>query len=117
MRDWSALKSRYLQDTLPKRLGNLASNLARIKSRCTNPKNREVVESVLQESKLFIEWVAAEVEVDLAAELVELQIQLALWQYSWASIWDNELECKQIAQSAGAWSERVLNLSGLLTDS
>ncbi|XZO03204.1 MAG: hypothetical protein ACM65L_05450 [Microcoleus sp.] len=55
MRDWNALKSRYLRDELPVRLGNLASNLARIKSRCQNAANSEIIEDLLEESKLFIE--------------------------------------------------------------
>ncbi|MEG4322908.1 MULTISPECIES: hypothetical protein [unclassified Microcoleus] len=63
MRDWNALKSRYLRDELPIRLGNLASNLARIKSRCQNSANGELVEGLLQESKIFIEWTAMDAEV------------------------------------------------------
>ena len=86
MRDWNALKSRYLRDELPVRLGNLASNLARIKSRCQNTAHGEIIEDLLQESKLFIEWTAADTEIEIAAELVELQVQLACWQYSWAEI-------------------------------
>ena len=64
--------------------GNLASNLARIKSRCQNTAHGEIIEDLLQESKLFIEWTAADTEIEIAAELVELQVQLACWQYSWA---------------------------------
>ena len=54
MKNLHDLKSRYLKDELSIRLGNLASNLARIKSRCHNYANREIVENLLQESKLFI---------------------------------------------------------------
>ena len=48
-----ALRERYLRDPLPIRLGNLASSLARIASCSENPKNHEVVTSVLEESKYF----------------------------------------------------------------
>jgi hypothetical protein len=114
MRDWNALKERYLRDELPIRLGNLASNLARIKSRCQNSANGELVESLLQESKLFIEWTAKDAEVEIAAELVELQVQLACWQYSWARIWEDAEQRKRVAQETKIWSEKVLNMSGLL---
>jgi hypothetical protein len=114
MRDWKALKERYLRDELPIRLGNLASNLARIKSRCQNPANGELVESLLQESKLFIEWTALDAEVEIAAELVELQVQLACWQYSWARIWDDAEQRMIVMEQARIWSEKVLNMSGLL---
>lgn len=114
MRDWNALKSRYLRDDLPIRLGNLASNLARIKSRCQNSANGKLVESLLQESKLFIEWTAKDAEVEIAAELVELQVQLACWQYSWAKNWEDEQQRVRMAEQAMIWSEKVLNMSGLL---
>jgi len=114
MIDWDALKLRYLQDSLPVRLGNLASNLSRIKSRCQNQANRELVESLLQESKLFIEWTAKDAEVEIAAELVELQVQLACWQYSWAKIWDDAEQRTIVMEQASIWSAKVLNMSGLL---
>lgn len=114
MRDWNAVKSRYLQCSLPIRLGNLASNLARIKSRCENTANRDLVESLLQESKAFIEWTAKDAEVEIAAELVELQIQLACWQYSWARIWEDVEERIKVSEQAMIWSDKVLNMSGLL---
>ncbi|MBD2310209.1 hypothetical protein H6G20_00750 [Desertifilum sp. FACHB-1129] len=115
MKDWNALKERYLRDDLPIRLGNLASNLTRIKSRCQNPANGEVVESLLQESKLFIEWTALDAEVEVAAELVELQVQLACWQYSWARIWHDAEQRMMLREQARIWSEKVLDMSGLLT--
>ncbi|MFB2834110.1 hypothetical protein [Floridanema evergladense] len=115
MRDWNVLKERYLKDATPTRLGNLASNLSRIKSRCQNVANRELVESLLQESKLFIEWTAPDAEVEIAAQLVELQIQLALWQYRIDQIWDDGSQRMLFAEQAKVWSERVLNLSGLLS--
>ena len=114
MRDWKSLKERYLRDALPIRLGNLASNLARIKSRCQNPANGELVENLLQESKLFIEWTAKDVEIEIAAELVELQVQLACWQYSWARIWEDTEQRMIVREQARVWSEKVLNMSGLL---
>ncbi|MDY6939770.1 MAG: hypothetical protein SWY16_19225 [Cyanobacteriota bacterium] len=117
MRDWTVLKQRYLQDELPVRLGNLASNLTRIKSRCQNTANRDLVEGLLQESKLFIEWTAPDAEIEVAGELVELQIQLAQWQYGWLRIWDEEEQRIQVTERAKSWSERVLNLSGLLSTS
>ncbi|MEY3870662.1 MAG: hypothetical protein RLZZ338_4556 [Cyanobacteriota bacterium] len=114
MRDWNGLKERYLRDELPIRLGNLASNLARIKSRCQNSSNREVVESLLQESKIFIEWTAKDAEVEIAASLVELQVQLACWQYCWGMIWEDVEQRMRMAEEAKVWSEKVLNMSGLL---
>ncbi|MDY6782246.1 MAG: hypothetical protein SW833_06790 [Cyanobacteriota bacterium] len=116
MRDWTSFKERYLRDELPIRLGNLASNLARIKSRCQNIEYRDLVEDVIQESKFFIEWTAGEAEIETAAELVELQIQLSRWHYRWSTIWNDPEQRVQVSEKAKVWSDRVLEMSGLLSD-
>jgi hypothetical protein len=115
MKDWSAVRQRYLRDKLSVRLGGLAANLSRIKSFASQDANYEVVESILDESKYFIEWTAAEAEIDTTAKLVELQIQLACWQRRWASIWADPVQRNRVAEQSSAWSKRILDLSGLLT--
>lgn len=114
MKEQAAIQERYMQDALPIRLGGLAANLARIESFSDHPDHREVVERLLEESKFFIEWTTPEVSLDVQAELVELQRQLARWQHRWADIWADPAERAAVAKQAGAWSKRVLELSGLL---
>jgi len=58
----------------------LAANLSRIKSFAAHEASREAVEDLIDESKFFIERTAAEAEVEVSAELVGLQVQLARWQ-------------------------------------
>ena len=108
------IRARYLHDALPTRLGGLAANLARVSSFAKHPANREAVNSLLDESKHFIEWTAREAELDTAAELVELQIQLARWQLDWTDIGADAAQRTQVATQARAWSDRMLELSGLL---
>lgn len=117
MKDWTKIRERYLRDALPVRLGGLAANLSRIKSFAAHEANREAVESLLDESKFFIEWTALEVEIDIAAELVELQIQLARWQQCWPNIWNDLARRHQVAEQSSVWSKRILELSGLLHSS
>jgi len=69
---------------------------------------------LINESKFFIEWTAAEAESNTAAELVELQIQLARWQRNWPEIWTNLSQRSKVAEQASVWSQRVLEMSGLL---
>ena len=114
MKDWTAIRQRYLRDGLPVRLGGLAANLSRIKSFASHDANSGAVESMVDESKHFIEWTAAEAGVDTAAELVELQVQLAGWQRHWARIWVDPAQRKQMAEQSAAWSKRVLEMSGLV---
>ena len=92
----------------------MAADLSRIKSFASHDANREAIESMIDESKYFIEWTAAEVEVDTAAELVELQVQLVRWQRNWARIWADPAQRRQVAEQSSAWSKRVLEMSGLL---
>lgn len=115
MKNWEIIRERYLRDALPIRLGGLAANLSRIKSFASHNANEAVVGSLIEESKYFIEWTASEAELSHAAELVELQIQLAVWERRWSQIWDNLTKRQQIATAAAAWSQRVLAMSGLLS--
>ena len=50
-----------------------------------------------------------------AAELVEMQVQLARWRHNWSRIWADTSQRHQVAEQATQWSRRVLELSGLLT--
>ena len=115
MKDWGTIRERYLRDRLPVRLGGLAANLSRIKSFATSDAGREAVASVIDESKYFIEWTAAEAEVHTAAQLVDLQIQLARWQRIWTHLWADPVQRSQMAEQSAAWSKRVLEMSGLLS--
>ncbi|OGO80547.1 MAG: hypothetical protein A3K41_00465 [Chloroflexi bacterium RIFOXYD12_FULL_57_15] len=114
MKDWSLIRERYMRDPLPVRLGGLAANLSRIKSFSANDASRETVASLIDESKMFIEWTAAQAEIHTAEKLVELQIQLACWQVAWDVIWSDAIKRKQVAEQSADWSKQVLEISGLL---
>ena len=74
MKDWTTIRERFLRDDISVRLGGLAANLSRIKSFANNENNKALVESLIDESKHFIEWTAHETEIEIAAKLVELQV-------------------------------------------
>ena len=113
MKDWTAIQERYMRDELPIRLGGLAANLSRIKSFSMNEASRDTVASLIDESKMFIEWTAAQAETEVAAKLVELQVQLALWQLQWKNIWVDSARRAHLAEESHAWSQQVLEMSGL----
>ncbi|MDN5942713.1 MAG: hypothetical protein L0H94_12585 [Nitrospira sp.] len=115
MKDWIAIRERYLRDTLSVRLGGLAANLSRIKSFAAHEASRNAVGSLIDESKYFIEWTAAEAESDAAEQLVVLQVQLARWQCHWSVIWTDPERRRHLAEESSAWSKRVLEMSGLLS--
>src|SRR6266540_1927635 len=102
-----ARKERYLRDPLPARLGNLASNLARIKSIATHPDLGEAAKRVIRESKYFVEWAGKDADLQVQIELVELQRQLARWQFKWNEIWNDIERRASLAEQAGAWSQKI----------
>src|ERR1051326_7847146 len=92
MSDLSTIRDRYLQDSLPVRLGGIAANMARVRSFSKHDANGDAVNGLIDESKWFIEWTAADFlpdDVETAAQLVELQIQLAQWQHDWDRRWND----------------------------
>ena len=116
MMDVLTVKARYLQDEVPVRLGGLAANLSRIRSFSHKNANQDAVHNLIVESKYFIEWTAQETETVVAEQLVDLQVQLARWQYSWDQVWGNPDQRHDLSEEAGSWSRRVLELSGLLKE-
>src|SRR5262249_24523452 len=102
MKDWTTIRERYLRDDVSVRLGGLAANLSRIKSFATNENNKSLVESLIDESKHFIEWTAHETEMDTAEKLVELQVQLALWQIQFDHLWHDTDGRKKISEESNS---------------
>jgi hypothetical protein len=105
-----AIRTRYLQDDLRVRLGGIAANLARIASSSFNPANCKAVESMLEESKFFIEWTAPDAPLDVKASLAELQIQLALWHLVWPKVYTKPEEREKLSQLTRTWSQNILML-------
>jgi len=115
MRDLSAVKTRYLRDPIPVRLGGLAADLARIGSVSGNPANGRAVQILLENASRSIEWTAGELDIDAASELVDLQLSLTLWLHAWEHAAASPVQRALLAHEASCWSERVLVQSGLLT--
>ncbi|MGH9751946.1 MAG: hypothetical protein ACREA2_04120 [Blastocatellia bacterium] len=107
-------RERYLRDPLPLRLGNLASNLSRIKSLSNHPTMGEAAGRVVDESIFFIEWTTADASLRQQAALAELRSMLMNWRLEWTEIWNDAEKRTSLAEQAGAWSEKILDCSGLL---
>lgn len=114
MKNQLLIRERYLRDALPVRLGGLAANLARIKSFSDRVQLCDAVERLVEESKFFIEWTASDAELSVQVELVELQRELARWQYEWQRLWADPERRADMADRSQVWSQRVLAVSGLL---
>jgi len=104
------IRDRYLRDSPPVRLGGLAADLMRLSSCVENPKNRDVIATLLEEGKYFAEWAAPGAPLEVQSALAEVQVLLALWQRRWTAGRPEPL----MREEAKRWSDHLLELSGLL---
>lgn len=109
-----ALRSRYMKDPVSVRLGGLAANLARVASFSRHDAHQEAVLSILREGKWFIEWTAPVLDMEDRADLVRLQVQVALWDLQCPGKWSDGDWRQSLAAESERWSQRVLSMSGLL---
>ena len=109
-------QARFQGENTSLRLGHIASNLARLRTFCDTA-YPEAVKSVTDETICFIEWTAAEIEPEYAEELVNIQVQLARWRLTFDSIWSDDSKQRQMSEQCNIWSGRVLDMSGLLSES
>ena len=109
-------KERYLRDPLPIRLAGLAADLGRIASSARHASGSASVADMLEESQYYIEWTAAETEPKVAAELVDIQLLIALWRRAWPDAQHNVTQRTILSVQAKKWSDQVLDFSGLLVD-
>ena len=108
------LRKRFLRDSLPRRLGGLAATLGRISSSARNLTDPNVVSNLLDEAKHFIEWTAADTEPEIAAELVQMQTLLTLWQKAWREASQNPQQRLLLSVQAKDWSNKAMDFSGLI---
>jgi len=108
------LHQRFMRDPLERRLGNLAATLGRISSSARDSNSPAAVIDLLDEAKHLIEWTAADTEAETAAELVQIQRLITLWQKSWESAYKEKSQRILLATLAKEWSERTLQSSGLI---
>lgn len=109
-------KNRFLRDPLPVRLGGLAADLARIASSSRHEDRAESVAEMLEEAMYYIEWTAAEADIDIAAELVDIQRLIGLWRHAWPDAQKSAIQRTLLSVQAKKWSDQVLTYSGLLSE-
>jgi hypothetical protein len=100
-----------MKDPTPRRLGGIASDLARLSNLAHSP-GRDLVafHDVLTEVKLFTEWTAPDVSLATQKKILALQRALVGWGV-------RDLPGKRfssIEQNAEKWSREILKISGLI---
>lgn len=103
----------FVQDSIPVRLGKLATNLARINQLFSDSTHEDVVKSLIRETMYFLEWIAPDIDIDNACELANLGRFLTRWLFNWEQAWNDTDAKNQIIQELGIWSDSVLQMSKL----
>jgi hypothetical protein len=89
MNNWNEAELKFRYERLSVRLERLAENFLRLASLVQNEQNSEVALGVIQESKMFLELTAIDLDVDRAFELAQIQRQLSRWHLHWVETWEN----------------------------
>lgn len=108
MRNSEQIRARYLKDALPRRLMGLAADLSRVASSARRATGAEAVAALLEESQHLVEWTAAEAPIEVAEELVNLQVMLALWRRAWPEAQSSPLQRSLLAVQAKQWADQVM---------
>jgi hypothetical protein len=106
MREIKRMRDRYLQDSAPVRMGNLASSLLRLSQWIKKRHGDEAIIDLMREIAWFMEW-----NGDLAlAELPDMQREICRWR----RIWPIEKARSILTLRSLQMSGRMLELSELL---
>ena len=103
-------RERYMQDPLPRQLGNLASNLGRLASCAQNPLTHHSVPGVLLESCRFAEWAAERAPYETQVILADTQQAVVRW----ASTWKHGARDPMMPTEAERRAEELLKIAGLI---
>jgi hypothetical protein len=95
-------------------LGAIAANLSRIRSFSDHPGHMKIVEGMIAETIGFVGLLLSHPRPDHPEELIELRDWLTVQAGNWEVTCTSGDAVALVAAEAGAWSDRVLQRSGLL---
>lgn len=103
-----SLRERFERDSIPVKWGSIASDLLRLSAlaRAKSPDSK-IFQDVLTEAKLFTEWLAPQVAIKHQETILSLQRALS-------DISAGPPDYQDIEIKAHAWSDKVLDISGLV---
>jgi len=114
MTNAAVIRERFLRDDPPRRLGNLAANLARIDSFGADPNHADLVRGLAEESAFFIEWAAPAAEPEVQFRLLALQRLLVKWIRAWDTHWNDPQQRQSMRETSRQWARALLQIAGFL---
>ncbi|MGG6268787.1 hypothetical protein ACQ4M3_31505 [Leptolyngbya sp. AN03gr2] len=126
MNNQEAQKMGYLKLERSHQLGNLASELARIRRNLQegDEVGKQIVLSSIETCQDFTEWTIttldlmnSESDLNLAEELLRIGRQLTVWKFHVQEVFETQEKRLESAAIAQQWSQELLAKSGLLQSS
>jgi hypothetical protein len=114
MNNWNEAELKFRCERLSVRLERLAENFLSLASLVQNEQNPDAALEVLQQSKMFLELTAIDLDVDRAFELAQMQRQLSRWHLHWVETWENHSTRLEIVTVTQSWADRVREMAGVL---
>jgi hypothetical protein len=104
----------FAKESSARQLGALAATLARISSSAEKTARTKAIVPMLNECIQFIEWTISRQPETTSRELKNISVMLKLWRDSWEHAQVDEHLRVLLSVQAKQWSDRALELSGLL---
>jgi hypothetical protein len=111
MNNWTATELAFRCDRLPTRIERLTDNFLSLKSLSLEGNDAAVVLTILRESKVFIELIAIDLDIDSAYELAQIQRQLSQWHIHWPEAWTTDANRNEISTLSEIWANRLREMS------
>lgn len=120
MKDLMLNQESFVSDSISTRLNKLAAHLNQIGSPVSDVTSATSTTILIRESLYFIEWTVpnmVQTDIEQAAEIVDLGRTLTRWLFSWEKIRSDSAALAKVQTEVSLWSQRVLEMSGLLSES
>jgi hypothetical protein len=120
MKDLMLNQEIFVHDSISIRLNKLAAHLNQIGLQVSDVTPDASTTTLIRESLYFIEWTVpnmVQVNVDQAAEIVDLGRTLTRWLFNFEKIRSDNAALAKVKTETNSLSQRVLEISGLLSES
>jgi hypothetical protein len=107
--NYAQRREKYTRQSVPRRLGNLSSNLNRIATYSDGSFCKESIFELIRESQYFAEWTIADTPLEIILNLVEMQRQLARWKVHWDKTWEDPEQKLRMQHDAKQWSDKLID--------
>ncbi len=104
----------FTKESPARQLGALAATLGRIASSAEKTTRTKAIPHMLNECLQFIEWTISYQPENKRNELKNISVMLKLWRDGWEHAQAEEHLRALLSLQAKQWSDRTLELSGLL---